>query len=142
MTAGELVGRWELTGWTATTASGVVTRPFGDQPQGCVIYTAGGWMSGQLAVGKRPELATAVALGGTEAERAEAYSSYVAYCGEYRVEGDTVVHALRMSLFPNWVGTEQRRIVELAGDRLVLRTPPTPVGGQVLVNSLEWIRAE
>ncbi|NKY89815.1 lipocalin-like domain-containing protein [Nocardia veterana] len=142
MDSGALVGRWELTAWTAGDEAGAVVLPFGENPQGCVIYTAGGWMSGQLAAGERRELPTGNALGGPEAERAEAYSSYVAYCGEYRVEGRTVVHLLRMSLFPNWVGTEQRRFVELSGDRLVLSTPPTPVGDRTLVNRLYWTRAE
>lgn len=77
-----------------------------------------------------------------ESERAEAYSSYIAYCGKYRLEADVVVHTLRMSLFPNWVGGEQRRTAELSGDRLVLATPPTLVGEQVLVNRLYWVRAE
>jgi hypothetical protein len=142
MIAGELVGRWRLTAWTATDEAGAVTMPFGDDPQGCLVYTSGGWMTGQIAKADRRELATSVALGGTESERAEAYSTYVAYCGEYRLEGDTVVHVLRMSVFPNWVGSEQRRSVEISGDRLVLRTPPTPVGEQLLVNRLHWIRAE
>ncbi|MQY20942.1 hypothetical protein NRB20_40510 [Nocardia sp. RB20] len=99
-------------------------------------------MSGQLAVGGRRELSTSVVLAGAESERAEAYSSYVAYCGEYRLEADVVVHTLRMSLFPNWVGVEQRRRAELIGNRLVLATPPTVVGERVLVNRLDWVRAE
>jgi hypothetical protein len=142
MDAEELVGRWQLTAWTATSEDGSVSTPFGDRPQGCVIYTRGGWMSGQLAVADRRELSTPVALAGTDSERAEAYSSYVAYCGEYRLEADVVVHTLRMSLFPNWVGGEQRRRVELSGDQLILATPPTPVGGRILVSRLHWVRAE
>ncbi|GAA5061412.1 lipocalin-like domain-containing protein [Nocardia callitridis] len=142
MGAIELVGRWQLTAWTATDETGNTTLPFGAHAQGSVVYTPGGWMSGHLAVADRGEFSISVALRGTEPERAEAYSSYVAYCGDYRLEGDVVVHVLRMSLFPNWVGTEQRRFVELDDDTLVLRTPPTPVGGQTLVNRLRWLRAE
>ncbi|WP_067701529.1 lipocalin-like domain-containing protein [Nocardia jejuensis] len=142
MKAGDLVGRWQLTAWTATDDTGAVAMPFGEHPRGSVVYTPGGWMSGQLALPDRRAMSTSAALGGTESERAEAYSSYVAYCGDYRLEGDTVVHVLRMSLFPNWVGTEQRRVVELQGDRMVLRTPPTPVSGRILVNSLHWVRVE
>ncbi len=142
MDVGELVGRWQLTAWTAVDENGTVSTPFGDRPQGCVIYTSGGWMSGQLAVADRRELSTSVALAGADSERAEAYSSYIAYCGEYRLEADVVVHTLRMSLFPNWVGGEQRRAAELSGNRLVLATPPTPVGEHVLVNRLYWVRAE
>jgi hypothetical protein len=142
ITAGELVGRWTLTTWIAADEAGAVTTPFGEHPQGCLIYTAGGWMSAQLAVANRAELATATALGGAEGERAAAYSSYVAYCGEYWLERDVVVHRVRMSLYPNWVGREQLRFVELSGDRLVLRTASTPVGGQTQVHRVLWIRAE
>jgi hypothetical protein len=144
MTARELVGRWQITTWTASDEAGAITTPFGERPHGCLIYTAGGWMSGQLAVPNRAELAAAtpLALGATDGERADAYSSYVAYCGEYWLEEDVVVHRVRMSLYPNWVGREQRRFVELSGDRLVLRTPSTLVGGQTHINRLSWIRAE
>ncbi|MBF6241789.1 lipocalin-like domain-containing protein [Nocardia otitidiscaviarum] len=142
MDSGALVGRWRLTAWTATDHTGSVTRPFGDHPDGSVIYTPGGWMSGHLSRPDRPHLSTPTALGGPEPERAQAYATYIAYCGEYRIEGDTVVHTLRMSLFPNWAGTEQRRTVDLSDDRLVLSTPPTPVGDQILVNRLHWIRVE
>ncbi|HEY2500584.1 MAG TPA: lipocalin-like domain-containing protein [Mycobacterium sp.] len=142
MTAGELVGRWQLTTWTASDEAGAVKMPFGEDPQGCLIYTAGGWMRVQLAAANRAELATATAFGGAEGERADAYSSYVAYCGEYWLEGDVMVHRVRMSLYPNWVGREQRRFVELSGDRLVLQTPLIPVSGQSPINRLSWARAE
>ncbi|MBF6182076.1 lipocalin-like domain-containing protein [Nocardia otitidiscaviarum] len=39
MDSGALVGRWRLTAWTATDHTGTVTRPFGDHPDGSVIYT-------------------------------------------------------------------------------------------------------
>ncbi|MEV6769085.1 lipocalin-like domain-containing protein [Nocardia sp. NPDC051030] len=142
MMASDLVGRWQLTAWTATDETGAVTTPFGENPQGSLIYTPGGWMSGHLAATDRHNLSTPNALGGPESERAQAYSSYVAYSGEYRVEADTVIHLLHMSLFPNWVGTEQRRFVDLSPTNLILRTPPTPIGSRTLVNSLHWTRAE
>jgi hypothetical protein len=34
-----------------------------------------------------------------------------------------VIHRLQMSWFPNWVGTQQKRFFEFAGDRLTLKTP-------------------
>ena len=46
----------------------------------------------------------------------------LAYCGRYRVDGDCVVHTVEMSMYPNWVGTEQRRAYRFDGDRIVLRT--------------------
>jgi hypothetical protein len=48
----------------------------------------------------------------------------MAYCGRYEVHGDHVVHHIEQSLFPNWVGTSQKRFIELEGDRLTLTTDP------------------
>jgi hypothetical protein len=40
---------------------------------------------------------------------------FVAYAGRYSFHGDRVVHHVELSLFPNWVGSDQERWVELAG---------------------------
>jgi hypothetical protein len=47
-----------------------------------------------------------------------ALEGVVAYAGPYRFHGDRVIHHVVLSLFPNWVGSDQQRRVELAGDRL------------------------
>jgi hypothetical protein len=41
----------------------------------------------------------------------------------YEVRGDTVVHWIDVSLFPNWSGAEQIRPFSYSHDELVLRTP-------------------
>ena len=86
-------------------------------------------------------LETEDSLGGTLEEKARAASGFMAYCGRYEVHGDHVVHHIEQSLFPNWVGTSQKRFIELEGDRLTLpRTPsefdesllvPDPVGNKL-----------
>jgi hypothetical protein len=43
--------------------------PFGERPQGSVVYTPGGWMSGTLAYADRTDLATGDVVGGSEEER-------------------------------------------------------------------------
>jgi hypothetical protein len=137
-----LVGRWRLVSWSARTADGAVIYPMGERAQGSVVYTPGGWMSGTLAHADRPDLASSDVVGGTEAQRATAFSTYVSYCGRYDVEGDTVVHHVDMSLFPNWVGTDQNRQYEISGDELVLRTSAIKIGGQEAQNELRWTREE
>ena len=59
----------------------------------------------------------------TEQKRT-AYRSYVAYSGRFRLDGDTVIHEVDLSLFPDWVDELLTRTVLLAGSRLTLRTPP------------------
>jgi hypothetical protein len=49
---------------------------------------------------------------------ARAVEGVVAYAGPYRFHGDRVIHHVVLSLFPYWVGSDQQRRVELAGDRL------------------------
>ncbi len=99
-------------------------------------------MTVTLVGADRESLSTDDVLGGSEAERAEAYSSYIAYCGTYEVEGNVVIHRVQMSLFPNWVGSAQERYFELSGDELVLRSVPVEVGGRLVVSELRWIREE
>ncbi len=50
--------------------------------------------------------------------------------GRYSFIGDRVIHQLELSLFPNWVGSDQERWVELAGDRLMLSASPLLTGKQ------------
>ena len=138
----DLIGRWRLVSWSARGDDGSVSHPFGEDPEGSLVYTTEGWMSAMLAPARRPPFATEGFLGGDEAERAEAFSTFIAYAGTFDIEGDDVVHHVTMSLFPNWVGTDQRRTGELTGGELVLRTAPVDVAGRMLVNELRWSRVE
>ena len=45
-------------------------------------------------------------------------------------------------MFPNWVGTDQQRTVELAGDRLTLSASPLLLAGKQQVPRLIWERVE
>lgn len=138
----DLIGRWRLVSWSTRDDDGTVAHPFGENPEGSLVYTAEGWMSALLAPAARPPLSSADVLGGDEAERAAAFSTFIAYAGTYDIEGDDVVHRVSVSLFPNWVGTEQRRTAKLNGDTLVLQTAPLDVLGRVVVNELRWVREE
>src|SRR5215207_6444956 len=45
-------------------------------------------------------------LSATKEEEAQAEETYVSYCGRYEFLGDTVVHHVELSLFPNWIDVE------------------------------------
>ena len=138
----DLIGRWRLIAWSTRADDGTVTHPFGENPVGSLVYTPGGWMSAMLAAGERSPMSGADLLGGSESERALAFSTFIAYAGTYDVDRDDVVHRVTTSLFPNWVGGVQRRTAELAGDELLLRTAPLEVLGRVTVSELRWVREE
>jgi hypothetical protein len=52
------------------------------------------------------------------------------------------VHHVELSLFPNWVGTDQERSVELAEHRLILSASPLLLAGTQQVPRLVWERVD
>jgi hypothetical protein len=116
----DLIGVWSLVAWVQDYDDGRLVRPFGGSPAGTLMYTPGGHMSGVIASGDRPDFAGDAQWQASETERARAYSSFLAYAGTYTVDGDVVIHHVLTSLFPNWVGRDQRRVAEPSGDRLTL----------------------
>src|SRR6266511_117024 len=136
----DLVGRWRLVAWEITDRRGRVVRPLGDDAHGLLFYAADGSMAVQRVAAERPRLGTADPLGGSERQRAAAYSTCLAYSGRYAVRGETVVHEVEVSLFPDWTGVEQVRLFELAGDELALRTPPIAAGDTTVTVELRWAR--
>ena len=136
---GSLIGTWRLMSWESRAEDGRITYPFGLDAAGYVSYTADGLMFGFLTRANRPPFAEGDIFAGTPEEWTTAGRSFVAYCGPYDVTGDTVVHHVEMSLFPNWIGHDQVRFIELDGDRLTLTTAPILAGGQT-VHSLVWER--
>lgn len=80
--------------------------------------------------------------GGTEAERVGAFATFITYGGRYEIAGDTVTHDVETSLFPKWIGTQQRRHWELDADgrMLTLISPPLALGGVTRIQRLTWER--
>jgi len=137
-----LVGSWRLRRWVAIADDGSESLPMGEEPEALLVYSGDGTMLVLMAQEDRPRIDSDDVTGGTPAERAEAFSSFIAYGGPFEVEGDVVSHHVEMSLFPNWVGTVQRRRFELdaAARRLTLTSPPVTLGGATRIQRLTWER--
>ena len=114
----------------------------GDAPDGLLAYSAGGTMIGIMGPGGRPRFATDDVTGGAPGEQARAFTTFIAYGGRYVVDGDTVTHHVETSLFPNWIGTEQRRrfVLSDGGKVLTLHSPPLVLGGATRIQRLTWER--
>ena len=80
--------------------------------------------------------------GGATEEKALAMEGFVAYAGRCSFHGDRVIHHVELSLFPNWVGSDQERWVELAGGRLILSASPLLLAGRQPVPRLVWERVD
>lgn len=139
-----LVGGWRLRAWVSIADDGAETRPMGDAPDGLLSYTAGGTMVGIMGPGDRPRFATDDVTGGSLDEQAQAFATFIAYGGRYDVHGDTVTHHVETSLFPNWIGTQQRRRFALSDDGLMLTltSPPLVLGGATRIQRLTWERID
>ena len=138
----DLIGVWRLTAFEAEDEDGAVSRPYGDAPEGRLVYTAGGIMSAHLGAGGRPAFRD---LGEDTASRAlGAMRSHFSYSGRWRLEGDSVIHDVDMSISPDWVGTEKVRTVAFDGDEIVLtdETLEPRLGRKTGVGRLRWRREE
>lgn len=138
-----LGGTWKLTAWRRIADDGTVNYPLGPDARGQLVYTSNGQMAVQIMGADRSALATDDPLGGDVEARAHAYSTYLAYFGTYELQGESVVHRIDGSLFPNWCGEEQVRPFTSERSELVLRTPPMKVAEETtVVNELAWARDE
>lgn len=135
-----LVGAWRLVRFE-TVRDGVSLFPYGVDGRGSLLYSADGRMSVILSRAERPALPTADPQAPATAEKAAAFESCFAYAGTFTVAPDRVIHRLEQCTFPNWIGSEQVRFARFDGPRLVLETPPMPMGGLDVVSRLVWERA-
>ena len=142
ITKEDLVGTWQLESWTIGYSNrDDFSYPYGEDPQGLLLYSDDGWMSASIARRERDLLPEDVGYRKLPAEmKAEAFTSYFHYAGRYRVHEGDVIHYVSQSLNPNFPGTEQLRHAELDGQTLVL-SGKDKVGDVVRFHSLVWQRA-
>lgn len=143
-----LIGLWKLLAITARHSDGTVTpEVYGANPRGYISYTADGHMMVMFARSDRPPLSHEIQSPLSQemstvpiAELAQAFTSFSAYAGTYRLEGNTVMHELDIASIPNRVGTTLVRTVTINGSRMTLSTPETINDGIATVFELTWER--
>jgi hypothetical protein len=126
--------------WENRATDGSVTYPWGRDVVGRLFYTADGWMAGFLAKPQRVPFGTGDILGGKVEEVVEAAHGWISYCGRYDYSPGVVTHHVEMSFFPNWVGGDQKRYVQLDGETLTLNTDPILLEGENRFARLIWKR--
>ncbi len=118
-----LVGTWKLVSvWNVTDKGIVKDEVYGPNPIGFLTYTADGRMMGILTYGGRKPLSKGWKVAPAE-EKAEAFSTSLAYAGTFTVSGDRVTHHVEAATDPNRLNKDLVRIItKLEGDRVTLRT--------------------
>ena len=135
-----IVGTWKLVSFSGVTANGEAKRLMGDKPTGFLTYTSDGRMSVIITAENRKSLSVPDRIAAPVAERAEAFSTLIAYAGRYTMNDDRITHRVEASAMPNQVGTDQVRTAKLEGEHLILRTPPIVQGGVEIRTELIWER--
>jgi hypothetical protein len=141
MASNPLIGTWRLLSWeNRSVLDGQISYPLGKDATGYIMYNEDGYMFVAIMGPNRLRFAADDLLSATKEEEAQAEETYVSYCGRYEFHGDKVVHHVELSLFPNWVGGDQERLVELRGNRLTLSTRPILLRGIQQTAHLIWER--
>ena len=142
----QLVGAWALTSCVERDIeTGVEDHPLGERLLGLILRTPDGYVSAQLQRRERLPFADGDPLRATVQEYAAAGSSYIAYSGRFFVDEDkrSLSHEMAVSLFPNWFGQRQVRLVEVNGETLRLSTDgPQRLNGALRTATLTWRRAQ
>lgn len=137
-----LVGCWSLTGFEVRFADGrPVVHPFGEHPQGRIVYTAEGVVSAVLsAPGRTGSADLETFRGASDADKVAWFDGFLAYSGRWSLDGDEVVHHIDLALAPAMVGQAVRRKVTPTEGGLVLSYERTARSGVTRTFVLSWER--
>ncbi len=137
----QLIGTWTMVSDTVD-QGGTKVEPFGPSPKGAMLLTSDGHFSIVLTRPDVPKFASGSRTGGTAEENQAAMAGGIGYFGTYTVsDADKTVHLhVEASTFPNWSGSDQKRIVALSGDEMTVTNPTPSIGPGTA--TLVWKRAK
>ncbi len=139
--AQQIQGAWILVS-IYNEQDGKKTEPLGPNPRGFMIMTPDGRISLILMRASLPKFAANNRMKGTPEENQAVVQGSLAEYGTYAVASEKehlVIWHLEACTFPNWDGTDQKRIMDVSGDELKITVPTGSTGGS---NYLIWKRAK
>ncbi len=115
----KMQGTWTMVS-NVLDQGGNKTEPYGSGAKGSVVLTNNGRVILVITRADIPKFASNNRTTGTPEENKAAVAGSIAYFGTYTVNDadKTLTMHLEGSSFPNWVGTDQKRTIELSGDEL------------------------
>ncbi len=138
--AAVLTGTWFLADAYAIDADGArLYDLYGAKPSGVIVYGADGRMVALITHDGRERL-DGDRQAAPEKQRAQAFTTSISYSGSYSVRSNEVVHHVDLSTYPNWVGVDLLRFMEVVDGDVVLTTPPQMQNGVETVLRLRWQR--
>jgi hypothetical protein len=139
--ASDVVGTWSLVS-SVTEKDGTKTDQFGAGAKGMLTLDADGRFVLTIIGPDLPKFASNNRAGGTPDENKAVMSKSIAMIGTYSVNSTdkTLTFNVDSATFPNWNGTEQKRLLSSSNrDELKYITPSASSGG---VGTVTWKRAK
>jgi len=138
-----VVGTWKLVSVSSTTDKDETNKAaLGQHPSGLLTYTADGRMMAIISDDGRKPLSIPDRVAAPAEERAQAYSTFMAYAGRYTFTCDKVVHHVEVASLQNWVNTDQTRIVMFQDNHLIVRNTPQLRNGVTVNLESVWERVK
>jgi len=137
----DFIGAWTLDDWRIEYEDGRISRPFGENAHGYIVYSDNGIMSAAIASASRAVFEKANARNASDAEKATAFDGYFHYAGRWRIDGDDVLHDVTMALNPDMAGTLQRRQAVFSDVGMLTLSAVEATTGGVRRHVLAWRRA-
>ena len=134
----QLYGTWRLSSWTREMVdTGEKVDIFGKAPQGFLSLGRDGRMIAIVVRENRPKPTDLAKM--TDQDRAELFTSMVAYGGTFKFEGNRFITSVDISWNENWTGTLQRRNFKVDGNRMTISIDPQiGVDGKRSSSVLTW----
>lgn len=139
--ATDVVGTWTLVS-SVTVKDGTKTDQFGLGAKGSLVLDSTGHFMLTIIGPELPKFASNNRAGGTPEENKAVVSRSIAMIGEYSVStaDKTMTFKVDSATFPNWNGTEQKRLLSpIVNDELKYITPTASSGG---VGTVTWRRVK
>jgi hypothetical protein len=137
----QVVGAWTMVS-NVLDQDGKKTEPYGSDAKGSVILTNTGRVALVITRSDIPKFAANNRTQGTPEENKAAVAGSIAYFGTYTVDepSKTLIMKLEGSTYPNWVGTEQKRTLELTGDEMKFINKNPSMGAGLI--TVTWKRVK
>ena len=115
----DILGTWTLHSLVVD-HGGVKTEPYGANPRGAITFGPDGRFSLIISRSDLPPLASNNRLLGTVEEYQAIVQGSIAYFGTCSIDESARTFTVHVEggTFPNWVGTDQKRIFSVSGDEL------------------------
>lgn len=138
-----LLGSWNLLSFEFVREDGESSHPYGERPQGQLLYTPQGRMGVHIQRRGRLVAHDDDWTAATPAEIDTAFRGFVGYAGAFTVDeaAGCVYHDVELASWMNQEGTRQVRFYEFTPEGLlILRAAPRRLGGQLQTTRLVWER--